>query len=102
MHIMRAGNQIEEGQIEQISDLLAGPVGPSDVLPRRREYGAAGDPLGALGSRLRGSTGDYIKRQAAFSSGGILWPSSFNTSAAASARLVPGPKMADTPASYKA
>jgi len=52
MHVMRARDQIEEGQIEEMRDLFSRPY----VLPRKRESRAAGVALEALGSCVRRST----------------------------------------------
>ena len=98
MHVARAGHKIEEGQVEQPGDLGAGPVSPScTVIPAKAGIqSGAGDRTPAFAGL---TDGVGIQTHAAFSSGGMLWPSSFNTSAAASARFVPGPKIAETPAS---
>ena len=77
-----AEQQFGKGQVEQSADLGAGPVG-------------------AQGRRLGAERGGRHSVSSCHSpvSGGILWPSSLSTSSAAFTRLVPGPKIACTPAS---
>ena len=101
MDVVRARHQFEERQIEQRGDPLACPafrlVIPAQAGIQRCER-----------RRMRlwipAFAGMTIDRRdtihhAASSDGGMLWPSKRSTSSAAATRLVPGPKIACTPAS---
>src|SRR5690606_10665736 len=88
---LRLEEEVEEREVEKRRDFLVRPVGAPPLLgPIARRGGAD------ICARAVHSTASP-----ASSLGGRLWPSSCSTSPAAATRLVPGPKIAWTPASRR-